>query len=117
MRRGWTRRGTESCWKQDRSTRVRDGCGTRVRHAEGVLDMGQSTLYPMLYNMEAQGYIAAEWSPGDTGRQRKYYKFDRRRKKRLADSLKQWQAAARAFVGMGILATPGSAPNFGGATP
>ncbi len=30
------------------------------RHSDGVLAMGQSTLYPMLYNLEAQGFVKAE---------------------------------------------------------
>lgn len=34
----------------------------------GVLDMGQSTLYPMLYNLEAKGLIEATWQTGDSGR-------------------------------------------------
>nr|MCU0688442.1 PadR family transcriptional regulator [Phycisphaerales bacterium] len=42
----------------------------------GVLDMGQSTLYPMLYNLEAKGLIRSYWQSapeGDGGRERKYY--------------------------------------------
>ena len=74
-----------------------------AEHAEGVLDMGQSTLYPMLYNLEAQGYIKASWEEGDTGRQRKYYSLTADGKRRLADGVEQWQALANAFVGLGIL--------------
>ena len=87
-----------------------------AEHAEGVLDMGQSTLYPMLYNMESQGFIQAEWSEGQTGRQRKYYKLTAAGKKRLADSVKQWRALAQAFTGLGILDGPKRRPNLGGAT-
>ena len=85
--------------------------------ADGVLDMGQSTLYPMLYNMESQGYIKATWSEADTGRQRKYYQLTASGKKRLADSEKQWRALAQAFVGLGILGLPKGQPSLGGATP
>ena len=35
---------------------------------DGVLAMGQSTLYPMLYNLEAKGLIEAEWRDADSGR-------------------------------------------------
>ncbi len=31
------------------------------RRTEGVLDMGQSTLYPLLYNLEAKGLIKSRW--------------------------------------------------------
>ena len=90
---------------------------TLSEHAQGVLDMGQSTLYPMLYNMESQGYIEATWGESDTGRQRKYYKLTATGKKRLADSVQQWRALAQAFVGLGILSGPKSRPSLGGATP
>ena len=43
------------------------------RTTEAVLAMGQSTLYPMLYNLEAKGLIQAEWQTADSGRERKYY--------------------------------------------
>ena len=88
-----------------------------AEHAQGVLDMGQSTLYPMLYNMESQGYIEAEWGAGETGRQRKYYKLTAAGQKRLADGVEQWRALAQAFVGMGILPGPKGSPKLGGATP
>lgn len=77
-------------------------------HAEGVLDMGQSTLYPMLYNLEAQGFVKATWEEGDTGRQRKYYALTADGKRRLADGIEQWRALAKAFVGLGILPTGGA---------
>jgi PadR family transcriptional regulator, regulatory protein PadR len=86
-------------------------------HAEGVLAMGQSTLYPMLYNLESQGFIAADWGEGDSGRARKYYKLTAAGKKRLADSVEQWRGLAEAFVGLGILPDPAAGPKLGGATP
>lgn len=85
--------------------------------SDGVLDMGQSTLYPMLYNMESHGYIKATWSEADSGRQRKYYQLTASGKKRLADSEKQWRALAHAFAGLGILNSPTGHPGLGGATP
>ena len=88
-------------------------------HAGGLLDMGQSTLYPMLYNLEAQGYVKASWVEADTGRQRKYYALTAAGKRRLADGMAQWQALAKAFVGLGILPGGGgsnSRPALGGAS-
>ena len=40
--------------------------------ADGVLDMGQCTLYPLLYHLQAQGLIKARWQESDRRRQRKY---------------------------------------------
>src|SRR5689334_3757799 len=56
-----------------------------AQRTEGVLDMGQSTLYPLLYNLEAKGLIEATWRDGDSGRERKYYRLTSKGKRRLAD--------------------------------
>lgn len=89
-----------------------------AEQGEGILDMGQSTLYPMLYNLEAQGFIKAAWEEAETGRNRKYYSLTPQGKKRLAHSVEQWRALAKAFHGLGILedGSP-SRPALGGATP
>ena len=36
-----------------------------ARGSDGVLDMGQSTLYPLLYNLEARGLVRREPDPSD----------------------------------------------------
>lgn len=84
---------------------------------DGALNMGQSTLYPMLYNLEAQGYIKASWSEADSKRRRKYYELTAAGKTRLAETEKQWRALAQAFVGLGILGSPDVPPSLGGVTP
>ena len=38
------------------------------RQTEGVLAMGQSTLYPLLYNLEAKGLIASRSESAANGR-------------------------------------------------
>jgi PadR family transcriptional regulator PadR len=73
------------------------------RRTTGVLAMGQSTLYPLLYNLEAQGFIVAQWRDGDTGRQRKYYALTAAGKKRLAKDTEQWVLLGRAMAALGIL--------------
>jgi PadR family transcriptional regulator PadR len=76
---------------------------TLDQRSDGVLAMGQSTLYPMLYNLEAQGLVKAEWRDGASGRERKYYALTARGKKRLADDTKQWEAVVRALASLGVL--------------
>lgn len=71
--------------------------------AEGVLAMGQSTLYPMLYNLEAKGLVEGHWRSGDTGRDRKYYRLTAKGHKRLAADIKQWNALAGALTGLGVI--------------
>lgn len=86
-----------------------------AERTEGVLAMGQSTLYPMLYNLEAKGLIEAEWREANDegGRDRKYYTLTTKGKKRLAEDTRQWSALVSAMASLGI--TPPLAPAEGGA--
>jgi PadR family transcriptional regulator PadR len=84
------------------------------RSSDGILAMGQSTLYPLLYNLEAQGLVRAEWQEAHNGRPRKYYSLTSRGKRRLADDSKQWEAAVRAMAALGVLPA-GLRPAEGGA--
>jgi PadR family transcriptional regulator PadR len=80
-----------------------DALATRT---EGVLAMGQSTLYPLLYNLEAKGLIEGAWreAAGDNGgRDRKYYRITGRGKRRLAKDMEEWQAVAKAMAALGIV--------------
>ena len=86
------------------------------RRSDGVLAMGQSTLYPLLYNLEAQGFVKAEWREADSGRQRKYYALTAAGKRRLADDTRQWQAVAQAMAGLGILPQGATRLALGGAS-
>lgn len=72
----------------------------------GVLTMGQSTLYPLLYNLEAQGYVRGKWYRSESGRERKYYSLTAKGGRRLAAATKQWQAVTRAMQELGILNLP-----------
>ncbi|MFG0253143.1 MAG: PadR family transcriptional regulator [Phycisphaerales bacterium JB038] len=71
--------------------------------SRGVLEMGQSTLYPMLYNLEAKGLIEAAWQEADSGRKRKYYRLTDKGARKLAADTKQWRALAGAMQARGIL--------------
>ena len=70
------------------------------KQSAGVLTLGQSTLYPLLYNLEAQGLIEAYWNETDSARKRKYYRLTDKGLKRLERDLTQWEALVR---GMGQL--------------
>lgn len=77
-----------------------------ARQSNGVLDMGQSTLYPMLYNLEAKGYIRATWRDAASGRKRKYYSLTNKGLKRLEKETRQWQNLAHAMAALGIINEP-----------
>jgi PadR family transcriptional regulator PadR len=74
-----------------------------ARTTDGVLAMGQSTLYPLLYNLEAQGFVRAEWRDAEAARPRKYYALTAKGKKRLAHDVAQWRAVEHAMRGLGVL--------------
>jgi len=81
------------------------------RQSNGALAMGQSTLYPMLYNLEAKKLITATRRAGESGRVRKYYTLTDRGQKRLATETRQWKALTEAMTSLGILATRTSLPD------
>ncbi|MBI1371907.1 MAG: PadR family transcriptional regulator [Phycisphaera sp.] len=71
------------------------------KQTDGVLAMGQSTLYPMLYNLEAKKLIASRVD--ETGpRPRKYYRLTAAGKKRLAQDTEQWRALMTAMACLGV---------------
>ena len=72
------------------------------RQSDGVLDMGQSTLYPMLYNLEAKGLISGRNEKTPAGRKRRYYRLTRKGQRRLVRDMKQWQALVQAMRSLGV---------------
>jgi PadR family transcriptional regulator, regulatory protein PadR len=72
------------------------------RRSEGVLAMGQSTLYPLLYNLEAKGLVASRTEVVD-GRSRKYYRLTARGERRLAHDKQQWESLTGALAKLGVV--------------
>ena len=72
------------------------------RESDGVLAMGQSTLYPLLYNLEAKGLVAARVDQSGP-RPRKYYRLTAKGKKRCSHDTAQWQSLLRAMSDLGVL--------------
>ena len=68
--------------------------------SNGVFELGQSTLYPMLYNLEAKALVSSREKAGPNGRKRRYYKLTAKGKKKLDKDREQWAAL---FQGMGAL--------------
>lgn len=75
----------------------------------GVLAMGQSTLYPLLYNLEAKGLIESYWQKSAAERDRKYYRLTKAGVTRLAKDTEQWRAVSTAMASLGITAAGGAA--------
>ncbi len=75
---------------------------TLSQQSDGVLKMGQSTLYPMLYNLEAKKLVASRLDK-EGPRPRKYYRLTAKGKKRLAEGTEQWRAVLNAMASLGIV--------------
>jgi len=73
------------------------------KQTQGVLSMGQSTLYPMLYNMEAKGLVASREDESASGRRRRYYRLTGKGKRQLAKDTEQFVALVSAMQALGIL--------------
>jgi len=59
--------------------------------AEGILKLGEGTIYPVLHRMEDKKMITAKWRLAENGRQRKYYRLTPKGHRALASRREQWQ--------------------------
>lgn len=76
------------------------------KRSQGVLAMGQSTLYPLLYNLEAKGLVTARSEVAEeTGKPRKYYRLTDKGKRQLAQSRKELESLHTALGNLGLLPT------------
>lgn len=64
--------------------------------SDGYLRMNQSTLYPMLYNLEAKGLVASRVDRSGS-RPRRYYSLTDKGEKKLAMDLAQWNQLVKAM--------------------
>ena len=72
--------------------------------SEGVLAMGQSTLYPLLYNLESKGLVRSRWVELPYGRRRRYYGITDAGLAMLEDHRARWQELFQAMVSLGLVA-------------
>jgi PadR family transcriptional regulator, regulatory protein PadR len=56
-----------------------------------LLQVPQGSLYPALHRLENRGWLAAEWSQTDTGREAKFYRLTRKGRKELENEIADWQ--------------------------
>lgn len=61
-------------------------------HHQGVLALGEGTIYPVLYRMEEKGLLKSEVLQTASGRDRKYYSISDKGRGALRENLKQWAA-------------------------
>ena len=71
--------------------------------SNGALALGQSTLYPLLYNLEAKGLVRAERRNAPSGRTRKYYRLTAQGRRYLAAGRKRWRDLSEEMERIGLL--------------
>ena len=75
------------------------------------LEIQQGSLYPALYRIEHQGWIASEWGESDNSRKAKYYSLTPSGKRKLKTEVERWNQMAGVIAG--ILQSPGrEAPDY-----
>ena len=73
-----------------------------TKQSKGVFELGQSTLYPMLYNLESKGLVSSREKKAESGRKRRYYKLTVKGKKKLETDREQWTAIMRGMKALGL---------------
>ena len=76
------------------------------KRSKGVFELGQSTLYPMLYNLQGKGLVTSREKAGPNGRQRRYYRLTSAGKKRLDHDRQQWAALVKGMGALGVTLQP-----------
>ena len=74
------------------------------RTTEDLLQVETGSLYPALYRLEAEGFIAASWERSDKGKRARFYRITPKGRKQLASEQSKWDAFVRA---MGFLLNAG----------
>lgn len=72
------------------------------RQSDGVLALGHSTLYPLLYNLEAKGLISQRVTRVAKGRSRKYYGVTDDGREWLRENEEQWADLVAAMARLGL---------------
>ncbi len=70
--------------------------------SNGVFKLGQSTLYPMLYNLEAKGLVTSRHVDAENGRVRRYYRLTVKGKKKLELDRQQWSVLIEGLAALGV---------------
>lgn len=70
------------------------------------LEIQQGSLYPALYRLEHEGWIASEWGESENNRKAKYYRLTAAGRKALHAETEKWNEMAAVVAGI-LRTTPG----------
>lgn len=73
----------------------------RIQQISGErLKIEQGSLYPALYRLEHQGWIAGEWGESENNRKAKYYRLTAAGRRRLEAETEKWNQMAEVIAGI-----------------
>ena len=73
----------------------------RIQQISGNrLEIQQGSLYPALYRLEHQGFIASEWGESENKRKAKYYTLTANGRKRLQEETRNWNSMSDVIAGI-----------------
>jgi len=64
------------------------------------LEIQQGSLYPALYRLEDQGWIASEWGESENKRKARYYRLTAAGRRQLQAEAEQWNRMAEIIAGI-----------------
>ncbi len=71
----------------------------RLRNqSRGIFEMGEGTLYPLLYKLEAKNWIVGKWQVGPEQRRRRVYRITPRGRRQFAQRAEQWRELVRGMA-------------------
>jgi PadR family transcriptional regulator PadR len=78
----------------------------RIQQISGeLLQIQQGSLYPALYRLEHQGWIASEWGESENNRKAKFYKLTAGGRRQLQSETEKWNRLSTMMAGI-LGATP-----------
>jgi PadR family transcriptional regulator, regulatory protein PadR len=67
------------------------------RTTDDLLQVETGSLYPALYRLEANGWVAATWEKSDKGKRARYYRITAKGRKQLVSEQSKWDTFVRAM--------------------
>lgn len=66
--------------------------------SEDVLRVNQGSLYPALYRLERDGFIAAEWGASENNRRARFYRLTKAGRRQLEAETETWERMTAAVA-------------------
>jgi transcriptional regulator len=75
------------------------GIAQRIQQvSHDVLQVNQGSLYPALYRLEQQGWIASEWGISENNRKARFYRLTPEGRRQLEAETENWSRMSAAIT-------------------